>query len=206
MDRAQNGAWERAGVCSGGLAERAQDPSSRGDALFNQGIALQSLGRHRESRDAFSRWMREHATASDDATRAEAARLFATEAGRVGTLELGLPSEPDLSALSVRVDGRAVDANARPLLVETDPGTHTVVVSAEGYATFTWDGRMPDGGRQNVDVSLVRLGGGSVADSPGFWVGMVLLVGAIGGGVALGFFLQDDAQLDPRAGLEVIRL
>jgi hypothetical protein len=35
---------------------------------------------------------------------------------------------------------------------------------------------------------------------------MLLLAGAIGGGVALGLFLQDDAQLDPRPGLEVIRL
>ena len=203
---AQNGAWDSAVVCFERLVERAPDASSRGDALFNEGIALQSLGRHREARDAFSRWMREHATASDDATRAEAARLFATEAGRVGTLELRLPSEPELARLSVRVDGRAAEVTARPLLVEVDPGTHTVVVSAEGYATFTWDGRMPDGGRQSVDVTLVQLGGGSVADSPGFWVGIVLLAGAIGGGVALGLFLQDDAQLDPRPGLEVIRL
>ena len=203
---AQSGAWDSAAVCFERLVERAPDAASRGDALFNQGIALQSLGRHRESRDAFSRWMREHATASDDATRAEAARLFATEAARVGTLELRLPTSPEPSSVGVRVDGRAIEVVGRQVLVEFDPGTHTVVVTADGHATFTWDGRMTDGGRESVEVSLVAIGGGSVADSPGFWVGMILVAGAIAGGVVLGVFLQDDAQLDPRAGLEVIRL
>jgi hypothetical protein len=202
---AQNGAWDSAVVCFERLAERATEPAARGDALFNQGIALQSLGRHREARDVFARWMREHAGTSDDATRAEAARLFAMEASRVGTLELELPAEP--AELSVRLDGRPVPVTARPLLLETDPGTHSVSVMADGHTTFTWDGRVTDGGREHVAVSLVRIEtGGSVADSPGFWVGMALLVGAIAGGVVLGVYLQDDAQLDPRPGLEVIRL
>lgn len=203
---AQSGAWDSAAVCFERLVERAPDASSRGDALFNLGIALQSLGRHRESRDAFSRWMREHGTASDDATRAEAARLFATEAARVGTLELHLPSTPEPSRMGVRVDGRVVEVTALSLPVEVDPGTHTLIVTAEGHATFTWDGRTVDGGRESVEVTLVPIGSGSVADSPGFWIGMVLLAGAIAGGVALGVFLQDDAQLDARMGLEVIRL
>ncbi len=203
---AQSGAWDSAAVCFERLIERAPDVAARGDALFNLGIALQSLGRHRESRDAFSRWMRDHATASDDATRAEAARLFAMEAGRVGTLELHLPASPELSRLGIRIDGRAVEPSARTLPVEVDPGTHTVIVTSDGHATFTWDGRTTDGGRETVEVTLVSLGGGSVAESPGFWIGMVLVAGAIAGGVALGVFLQDDAQLDARMGLEVIRL
>ncbi len=202
---AQSGAWDSAVICFERLAERATEPAARGDALFNQGIALQSLGRHRDARDVFSRWMREHAATSDDATRAEAARLFATEAARVGTLELELPSEP--AEVAVRLDGRAVASTARPLLVELDPGTHSVSVAAAGYATFTWDGRVTDGGRERVSVSLLRMEtGGSVTDSAGFWVGMALIAGAIAGGVVLGIYLQDDAQLDARAGLEVIRL
>jgi hypothetical protein len=203
---AQNGAWDSAAICFERLVERAPDAATRGDALFNHGIALQSLGRHRDARDAFSRWMREHATSSDDATRAEAARLFATEAARVGTLELRLPADP--AEQNVRIDGRAIAVTARPLLVELDPGTHTVVVAATGYATFTWDGRTTEGGRESVEVTLVPLASAeqSIADSPGFWIGMVLLAGAIGGGIGLGFFLQDDAQLDPRPNLEVLRL
>jgi hypothetical protein len=202
---AQNGAWDSALVCFERLVERAPDPAARGDALFNQGIALQSLARHRESRDVFARWMREHAATSDDATRAEAARLFATEAARVGTIEIALPAEP--AELEVRVDGRLTPVTARPLLVEIDPGAHAITVTAAGHTTFTWDGRVTDGQRERVEVSLVRIEtGGSVADSPGFWIGMVVLVGAIAGGVALGVWLQDDAQLDPRPGLEVIRL
>jgi hypothetical protein len=204
---AQNGAWDSAVICFERLVERTSDAAARGDALFNQGIALQSLGRHREARDVFSRWMRDHATSSDDATRAEAARLFATEAARVGTLELRLPTSP--AEMVVRIDGRPTPVTARPLLVELDPGTHTVIVTAEGYATFTWDGRTTEGGRDSVEITLVPVatdGGGSIADSPGFWIGMVLLAGAIGGGIGLGIFLQDDAQLDPRPSLEVIRL
>ncbi|MBX7194832.1 MAG: hypothetical protein K1X94_22450 [Sandaracinaceae bacterium] len=203
---AQNGAWDSAVICFERLSTLAPDAAGRADALFNQGIALQSLGRHHEARDVFSRWMREHAATADDATRAEAARLFAMESSRVGTLELRLPATP--VEVAVRVDGHTAEVTARPLIVEVDPGTHTVIVTAEGYTTFTWDGRTTDGGRESVEVSLVPLpsGGGSVADSPGFWVGMVLLAGAIGGGIALGVFLQDDAQLDARPGLEVIRL
>ncbi len=204
---AQNGAWDSAVICFERLVERTTEPAARGDALFNQGIALQSLGRHREARDVFSRWMRDHATSSDDATRAEAARLFATEAARVGSLELRLPTTP--AEMAVRIDGRPIEVTARPLLVELDPGTHTVVITAPGHATFTWDGRTTEGGRESVEVALVPLAsgeGGSIADSPGFWIGMVLLAGAIGGGIGLGIFLQDDAQLDPRPSLEVIRL
>lgn len=203
---AQNGAWDSAVVCFERLVERAE-PAARGDALFNQGIALQSLGRHREARDVFSRWMRDHATTSDDATRAEAARLFATEASRVGTLELRLPATPE--QIAVRIDGHPVSVTARPMIVEVDPGTHTVVITADGHATFTWDGQTTDGGRASVDVTLVPLasgGGESIADSPGFWIGIVLAAAAIGGGIGLGLFLQDDAQLDPRPGLEVLRL
>jgi hypothetical protein len=202
---AQDGAWDSALVCFERLVERAPDASTRGDALFNQGIALQSLARHREARDVFARWMREHAATSDDATRAEAARLFATEAARVGTLELALPAEP--AELEVRVDGRPTPVPARPLIVEIDPGPHAITVTAPGHTTFTWDGRVSDGQRERVEVTLLRIEtGGSVLDSPGFWVGMVVLVGAIAGGIALGVWLQDDAQLDPRPGLEVIRL
>lgn len=203
---AQNGAWDSAAICFERLVERAPNAEARADALFNQGVAYQSLGRHRDARDAFARWLREHATAADDATRAEAARLYAVEAARVGTLEVRLPSAPALEAMRVRVDGRPVEVTSRTALVEVDPGTHTLVVSAEGYATFGWDGRTTDGASVAVDVSLVPLGGGSVVESAGFWIGMVLLVGAAVGGVALGVYLHDDAQLDPRPGLEVIRL
>jgi hypothetical protein len=201
---AQSGAWDSAAICFERLAARAPDDAARGDARFNLGIALQSLGRHREARDVFSSWMRDHGATSDDATRAEAARLFATEGARVATLELELPA--GVAELEVRVDGRPVPVTARPLPVELDPGAHNVTVSADGHVAFTWDGRLADGGHETVTVTLVPIESVAITDSPAFWVGMALIAVAIAGGVVLGVVLQDDAQLDARAGLEVIRL
>jgi len=94
------------------------------------------------------------------------------------------------------------------LTVEVDPGTQAVTVSAPGHTTFTWDGRVDDGARVSVDVVLIPIAAPpeNIVESPVFWVGMVLIAGAIAGGVVAGILLQDEAQVDAPAGFEVLRL
>ena len=203
---AQNGAWDSAAICFERLRERATDDVMRGDAAFNLGIAYQSLGRHREARDVFAEWLGAHAAASDDATRSQVAQLFAQESGRVGGVVLSLPT-PTPEGTEVRVNGRVADVRSSTT-VEVDPGTQAITVSAPGHTTFTWDGRVDDGARVAVDVVLIPIAPPpeNIVESPVFWVGMVLLAGAIAGGVIAGVFLQDEAQVDAPAGFEVLRL
>jgi hypothetical protein len=184
---AQNGAWDSAAVCFERLRERATEEAMRGDAAFNLGIAYQSLGRHREARDIFAEWLGSYAAASDDETRSQVAQLFAQESGRVG---------------------RVTEVRSNPQTVEVDPGTQAVTVSAPGHTTFTWDGRVDDGARVSVDVTLIPIAAPpeNIVESPVFWVGMALLAGAIAGGVIAGVVLQDEAQVDAPAGFEVLRL
>lgn len=204
---AQNGAWDSAAVCFERLRERATDDAMRADAAFNLGIAYQSLGRHREARDIFAEWLGTYSAASDDETRSQVAQLFAQESGRVGGIVLTLPT-PMPEGIEVRVNGRVADVRSNPQTVEVDPGTQAVTVSAPGHTTFAWDGRVDDGARVPVDVVLVPIAAPpeNIVESPVFWVGMVLLAGAIAGGVIAGVVLQEDAQLDAPAGFEVLRL
>ncbi len=204
---AQNGAWDSAAVCFERLRERATEEAMRGDAAFNLGIAYQSLGRHREARDIFAEWLGSYAAASDDETRLQVAQLFAQESGRVGGIVLALPT-PTPEGAEVRVNGRVTEVRSNPQTVEVDPGTQAVTVSAPGHTTFTWDGRVDDGARVSVDVTLIPIAAPpeNIVESPVFWVGMALLAGAIAGGVIAGVVLQDEAQVDAPAGFEVLRL
>ena len=181
---AQNGAWDSAAVCFERLRERATEEAMRGDAAFNLGIAYQSLGRHREARDIFAEWLGSYAAASDDETRLQVAQLFAQESGRVGGIVLALPT-PTPEGAEVRVNGRVTEVRSNPQTVEVDPGTQAVTVSAPGHTTFTWDGRVDDGARVSVDVTLIPIAAPpeNIVDSPVFWVGMALLAGAIAGGL-----------------------
>ena len=204
---AQNGAWDSAAVCFERLRERATEEAMRGDAAFNLGIAYQSLGRHREARDIFAEWLGSYAAASDDETRLQVAQLFAQESGRVGGIVLALPT-PTPEGAEVRVNGRVTEVRSNPQTVEVDPGTQAVTVSAPGHTTFTWDGRVDDGARVSVDVTLIPSAAPpeNIVESPVFWVGMALLAGAIAGGVIAGVVHQDEAQVDAPAGFEVLRL
>lgn len=204
---AQNGAWDSAAVCFERLRERATEDAMRGDATFNLGIAYQSLGRHRDARDIFAEWLGSYATASDDETRSQVAQLFAQESGRVGGIVLTLPT-PTPEGTEVRVNGRVSEVRGNPHTVEVDPGSQALTVTAPGHTTFSWDGRVDDGARVPVEVTLIPIAPPpeNIAESPVFWVGMVLLAGAIAGGVVAGVVLQDAAQVQPHSGFEVLRL
>ncbi len=200
---------------------RAYELSGVAAALYNLGFALRALGRHREARDAFNRLLEDHPR-FDREKRQEARRYRNESAGRVVRLTLeGL--EPG-SRYVIRFDGQPVaDDGERPLLIEGDPGAHTLTVRAPGFSPFVWDGELEDGDQRDVDVDMqpVSVGGGTGAGSGsgsgtgagtgtgtgtgtvdeggGFpWWGWVLISAAllIGGGVAA-YLIYEGAQLQP---------
>jgi len=215
-DRAQARALFQAGAAAVDAGRWADAVASFRDAyaltgapsaLFNTGFALRALGRYREARDAFS----ELGTLSNvsDAMRTQSEELLAEVRLRIARVRLtGLDAE---TRYGVRLDGVGVeDAGARPMILDTDPGTHAVDVALTGFELFSWSGSLADGAMIDVPVTLVPLpsagggGGSSVVDEAWFWllIGGVVLVG---GGLAAYFIADDAAQLRGESGM-VVRL
>ena len=177
--------------------ERAYVLTGAPSALYNLALALRALGRHREARDAFDRLLREH-TIDDPALRAEAEQMRADEAVRVAVLELvGLE---DGVEHSVRLDGREIeDRGQRPLEVESDAGTHTLVAEREGHRPFVWEGSLADGARRSVRVLFQPLTTASAGDDTAVHVVIVVAVVAAlaPGGAVLAWALHEEAQVQP---------
>lgn len=170
-------------------------------ALFNTGYALRALGRYRESLAAFTELLALPNVA--DAMRTQTEELSTEVRGRIALIRLqGLDSE---LRYGVRLDGVALeDGGDRPLPVQADPGPRTLDVILEGYETFTWSGQLGDGQATDVLVELtpLRVAGGSVVDEAWFWAligGLVL----VGGGLAAYFIADDAAQLKPNQPLVI---
>jgi tetratricopeptide (TPR) repeat protein len=183
---------------------RAYELSGRPIALYNVAFALRALGRHVEARDAFERLLRLHGPDLDDTRRRESEGFLREERARVATLQLvGLSHD---LRYGVRLDGDGVeDDGDRPLSLEVDPGDHALVVGADGFEDFLWEGDVGDGQRLEVRVTLEAIpvvsggGGGDEDDggilsSPVFWIVAGVLVA--GGAAVAGYVLWQDAQLD----------
>lgn len=203
---AEDGLWADALTQFQALYEETHAPS----ALFNVGIAFQSLGRHREARDAFDHLMRDHAADLDDETRTEAARQYGTEAARVARVRLHDVPHPSSSGwdatLRVRLDGRTLSVgDDEPLVLEADPGAHGVSVTQDAHEEFVWEGTLADGQSLDLDVTMPLLPVSSrpIYEEAGFWIAIVLGACAIAGGAVLGWWLQQDAQLDTRGGFVI---
>jgi len=166
-------------------------------ALFNAGMALRALGRHKEARDTFDRLLESH---PDSAASEQARPLREEEAARVAMLELaGLDPE---GAYELRLDGRLLEIAIAPTLeIEVDPGQHGLSAEREGYETFTWEGRLADGERRRIQIVMAELERPtagetrSVARSPLLWIAVAVVVG---GAIGLGVWLaKDDGGLEP---------
>ncbi|MFK7984922.1 MAG: hypothetical protein AB8I08_02750 [Sandaracinaceae bacterium] len=183
--------------------ERAYEISCQYAALYNLGIALRALGRHREARDTFAHLLSEYDGLPDE-VRSQAETYRREETARVATVELGglTPDQhPEIS-----FDGRPVDdTGARPLAIETDAGSHSLVARIPDFQPFLWEGALGDGQRESVMVDFVP-----VAAAEGFdptWL-IVSIVGVllIGGGIALGVALYEDGRLRPLYPSRVVQL
>lgn len=164
-------------------------------ALYNLGMALRGIGRHREARDTFDRLIRENPELPA-ALRAQVTELRREEASRVAMLEL-MGIDPDVRA-ELSFDGRhMLDEGARPWSLEADPGSHSLVARIPDHQPFLWDGELSEGQHQAIDVLFepnpIAEGGFDALPLILGIVGAVLVGAAIG----LGIYLQDDAQLDP---------
>ena len=169
-------------------------------ALFNAGMALRALGRHKEARDTFQRLIEAH----PDSPAVEQARQFRDEeAARVAVLELaGLDPGADYE---IRLDGRRLELTIQETTeIEVDPGQHGVSAEREGHESFAWEGRLTDGQRERIEVVMAELerdtGGEegeerSIARSPLLWIAVAVVV--VGGGVGLGIWLARDSGIDP---------
>ena len=175
-------------------------------ALFNVAVAYQSLGRHLEARDAFGRVLSEHAADLDDELRSEVGRQFGIEAGRVARVRIF--EIPRRETVRLRFDGRTIGiGEAEPTVIEANPGAHGLTLTESGYQEFAWEGSLADGENLELHALLTPTPATprEVYEEPAFWVGMALLAGAIAGGSVLGWWLQEDAQLDTRGGF-VLRI
>lgn len=186
--------------------EESYELSGVSAALFNAATTLRSMGRHRDSRDAFDRLLENHPDL-DEQTLSDARARRNEEAGRVALLMLrGLTEATDAT---VQLDGLPVEvADWDPVELETDPGRHAVRVEREGFYPFDEAIELTDGQRLRLDVELeavpvvapIIVAGESenLAESPVLWTIVAIVVAAAG--VTTGILLYDGAQLSPRGG------
>jgi hypothetical protein len=106
---------------------------------------------------------------------------------------------------ALHFDGRDVpDTGERPLQVETDAGTHTLVAEREGMERFVWEGSLTDGQHLGVEVLFQPIPTGRSDDTAVHWVIAIATTAAvIAGGVVLGYFLWEGAQVQPGYALRV---
>lgn len=166
-------------------------------ALYNYGVALRALGRHREARDAFDQLLTRHPNLGGE-TQSNAETYRREEAARVAVLELvGVSPEvhPELS-----LDGRSIgDPGDRPILLETDAGSHSLVARIPDFQPFVWEGELADGQRERIDVVFPEIP--TVPEEGGVDAAAIIVPIILGllaaGGVVAGVLLQEEAQLQP---------
>jgi tetratricopeptide (TPR) repeat protein len=184
------------------LFQQAYDLSHNPAALFNVATTLRALGRHRDARDAIDHLFRDHPSLPEE-LRNEALAMRTQEAARVATLAINnAPQRPDLT---VRLDGRTLEVpSTRPIRLETDPGQHSVDLSADQppeLQAFHWEQMLADGELAIVNVDMPEVDHGSILASPWFWT--VVGVVVIGAGVATYLYMNDKAQLVPGGDYQV---
>ncbi len=116
-------------------------------ALFNQGLALKSMGRFVEARQIFARLLEAHADASAEVRSQAETHLRQAEESmarvRVDVHDAqGAALMP--SAFSVELNGRRATPNGDGLF-ELDPGEAVFLVSASGYESARWEGNLHRG-------------------------------------------------------------
>ena len=174
--------------------EQAYALSCAPSALYNLAMALRALGRHREARDAFDRLIANHPDLAGE-LRANSEQYRREEAARVAVLLLA-GIEPDMEP-EISFDGQPVsDDGSRPLRIETDAGAHSLVAQIAAHQPFLWEGRLGDGQTQTVELSFVPLPTGGGVDVVPIILGIAAAV-LVAGGVGLGVFLWEDAQVRP---------
>lgn len=182
----------------------------RPSTLFNVAIALDRLGRPRESIAAIDEYLAISDPTGDEADRHEAMRLRVEAEARVAhlTVSVGAPGA------TIELDGTPIEADTEVLV---DPGDHVLVASASGRRSARVALTLAPGARVERRIELVpeaatAIAGGeqdrappgstSLLEDPIFWgiVGGVVLVG-IGVGVGVGVATQSPQPYGGSTGL-----
>lgn len=181
--------------------ERAYALSGVPAALFNVATTLRAIGRHVESRDAFTQLLAKHPTL-DSEIKEQAQKFLAEEKARVGTLTLdGVPNKA-----RIYIDGH----ETLDTTIDVDSGKHALRVEDPKSKPFIWEGNFTDGEKKSVTVKMLPADvtkapppaekSGGVLSSPWFWgaVGVVIVGGAAGV-----YFYDRSKQLGPESGVTV---
>ncbi|MBK8173235.1 MAG: hypothetical protein IPK60_23275 [Sandaracinaceae bacterium] len=185
------------------LFQESYDLSHNPAALFNVATTLRAVGRHRESRDALDRLLRDHAELPEE-LRAEAQRIRGQVAARVATISIN--NAPARADLTLRFDGQTTPTPPeRPIRMEADPGRHSVDFEANAdpqLQSFHWEALVTDGQVAAVDVSMPEVSHDSLASSPWFWtlVGVVV----VGATVATLLYVDHQQQLEPQGQFRIV--
>ncbi len=123
--------------------ERAYDRSGRPVALYNVAIALRSMGRFVESRDAFARLRAEHSDFQVDTE----PLLHEVEESIATVTLIGLAEDAYAS-----VNGRRQEGSR----FELDPGPIAIRVERPGYQAWRWQGELEPGESQRLEIEMSR--------------------------------------------------
>ncbi len=138
--------------------------------------ALEGLGRLIEARDVFVEATHIPAKPDEAPVLASAREAARTEADglekRIPTVTLALSGPSETAPLQVVLDGVVVKSETARLPRKTNPGRHTLTVSAQGFGPATADVTIAEGEDRRVEVLLRASSEGpeprvSVALSPG---------------------------------------
>jgi hypothetical protein len=129
---------------------RSSQRVERPRTLFNMAIALDRLGRLRESIATIDRYLAISDATADEADRREATRVRLSCERRLVTITLRV-TPPDAS---VEIDGEDVPGEGGERRLLWDPGDHVVVVRAAGHAPFRESLTLPPGSLVDRTVAL----------------------------------------------------
>jgi hypothetical protein len=122
--------------------EVSQNPA----ALFNLGVSLRALGRHREARDVFAR-LADLGADLDPEVRSQVESYRSEEAARVAVL------------IAKKVEGCALLLDGEPVVpspsgeIEADAGKRVLLANCPGKQQARWEGSLSQG--QRAEVRLV---------------------------------------------------
>jgi hypothetical protein len=142
----RNGQWSEAIA----ELEAARDLRATPPVYYNLALAQRAVGRYRAAVVSLRAFLRTVSSTADPSLVSQAEQLLQDSSSAVCRLEISV----DPIAARVRVDGEEVDLAEGA--VSLDPGEHTVVASADGYATAERRVRLSRGSNSIASLTMVR--------------------------------------------------
>lgn len=134
--------------------QRSYELAPHPGLFYPLGQIYQELGRFTEAAEAFQRYLDGVTDESAGPLRADAERRLELVYQRIAGLELELSETVEAE---IRVDGELINLHERSAPLPLPPGSHTIVVRAEGHATFERTLQIDAGQRVELAVTLEPL-------------------------------------------------